>query len=40
MRTCLDARGIPDELIIDTTKRSTMSELAELTEKAGKILVF
>lgn len=38
--TCLDARGIPDELIIDTTKRSTMSELAELTEKAGKILVF
>lgn len=37
---CLDARGIPDELIIDTTKRSTMSELAELTEKAEKILVF
>lgn len=38
--TCLDARSIPDELIIDTTKRSTMAELAELTEKAGKILVF
>ena len=38
--TCLDARGIQDELIIDLTKRSTMSELAELTEKAEKILVF
>ncbi|MFP4287227.1 MAG: DsrE/DsrF/TusD sulfur relay family protein [Candidatus Izemoplasmataceae bacterium] len=38
--TCMDARGINEEIIIDTTKRSTMSELGELTEKADKVLVF
>ncbi|MFW5794194.1 MAG: DsrE/DsrF/TusD sulfur relay family protein [Bacillota bacterium] len=38
--TCMDARGIDEEFIIETTKRSTMSKLAELTEKADKLMVF
>lgn len=38
--TCMDARGMDEAFIIDSSKRSTMSELAELTEKADKVLVF
>jgi sulfur relay (sulfurtransferase) complex TusBCD TusD component (DsrE family) len=36
----MDARGMTDEMIIEMTKRSTMSELGELTEKADKVLIF
>ena len=38
--TCMDARGITDEEIIDGGKRSTMKELAERTLAANKVLVF
>lgn len=38
--TCMDARGITDEDIVDGAQRSTMAELAELTERADKVLVF
>ncbi|MBN2268175.1 MAG: DsrE family protein [Acholeplasmataceae bacterium] len=38
--TCMDARGINEVSIIENSKRSTMSELCVLTEKADKVLVF
>ncbi len=38
--TCMDARGITDDDIVDGAKRSTMDALAETTELAGKVLVF
>lgn len=38
--TCLDARGITDEELVDGCRRSTMDELAEATAKADKVLVF
>lgn len=38
--TCMDARGITDDMIVKRTERSTMSELGELTEQADKVLVF
>lgn len=38
--TCLDARGIKDENIVQGAKRSTMAELALLTEEADKVLTF
>ncbi len=38
--TCMDARGMSNESITEGSNRSTMSELAELTEIADKILVF
>jgi len=38
--TCMDARGITDEEIIDGAKRSNMKELAEKTFEADKVLVF
>ena len=38
--TCMDARGMIDEIIVEGSKRSSMTELAELTEKADKVLVF
>lgn len=38
--TCMDARGIKDEDIIDGAQRSTMDELAEATIMADKVLVF
>ncbi len=38
--TCMDARGITEDHIIELTKRSTMSELAELTASADKVLTF
>jgi uncharacterized protein involved in oxidation of intracellular sulfur len=38
--TCMDARGIgPDELL-EGTKRSTMAELAEWTAWAEKVVTF
>ena len=38
--TCLDARGIRQEMIVEGTKRSTMDELTQWTMKADKVLVF
>lgn len=38
--TCMDARGITDELLIDGSTRSTMEALADLTIAADKVLVF
>lgn len=38
--TCLDARGITDDMIIEGANRSTMGELGLLTEKAKKIITF
>ena len=38
--TCMDARGISDEEIIEGTRRSTMKELAEQTVAADKVITF
>lgn len=38
--TCLDARGIAGEMLIDGAERSTMDELADRTLAADKVLVF
>jgi uncharacterized protein involved in oxidation of intracellular sulfur len=38
--TCMDARGLTDEDIVQGARRSTMPELAERTIAADKVLVF
>ncbi len=38
--TCMDARGISEEELIDGTHRSSMDELTEWTASAEKVLVF
>jgi len=38
--TCMDARGIADEELVDGCHRSTMDELTEWTQRADKVLVF
>jgi len=38
--TCLDARGISEDMLIEHAGRSTMEELATLTLAADKVLVF
>ena len=38
--TCMDARGISDEAIIEGARRSTMKELAQRTLAADQVLVF
>ena len=38
--SCMDARGIGDEMLIEGAVRSTMEELADLTIAADKVLVF
>jgi uncharacterized protein involved in oxidation of intracellular sulfur len=38
--TCMDARGIGDPELVDDTRRSTMTELAEWHQWADKALVF
>jgi uncharacterized protein involved in oxidation of intracellular sulfur len=38
--TCLDARGLPDEQMMNGASRSTMDALAEETMTADKVLVF
>lgn len=38
--TCMDARGLTDQDMVDGAKRSTMSELAQWTAEADKVLVF
>ena len=38
--TCMDARGLADNEILDGAERSTMDALAQETERADKVLVF
>ena len=38
--TCMDARGITDDELIDGAQRSTMDELATLSSAADQVLVF
>lgn len=38
--TCMDARGIGDDDLVEGTRRSTMDELARWTVQADKVLVF
>lgn len=38
--TCLDARGITEEMLMEGSTRSTMEELTTLTLAADKVLVF
>jgi uncharacterized protein involved in oxidation of intracellular sulfur len=38
--TCMDARGMTDDDVMDGAKRSTMDELAVATVAADKVLVF
>lgn len=38
--TCMDARGLADDDIVEASRRSTMKELAETTLSADKVLVF
>jgi uncharacterized protein involved in oxidation of intracellular sulfur len=38
--TCMDARGLREEDVLEGAKRSTMDELAAATNAADKVLVF
>lgn len=38
--TCMDARGLTNQDMVDGAKRSTMGELAQWTAEADKVLVF
>jgi len=38
--TCLDARGITDDELVEGARRSTLDELAERTLAAERVLVF
>ncbi|MBK5932372.1 DsrE/DsrF/TusD sulfur relay family protein [Halochromatium salexigens] len=38
--TCMDARGITDEELVEGARRSTLDELTERTLAADKVLVF
>lgn len=38
--TCMDARGLTEEQIVEGARRSTLKELAEWTAAADKVLVF
>lgn len=38
--TCMDARGIAVEELVEGAKRSTLDELAEWTTTASKVIVF
>ena len=38
--TCLDARGLTEEDLLDGPRRSTMDELAAITVSSDKVLVF
>lgn len=39
-RTCLEARGIGDEMLLKGANRSTLDELTTWTEDAEKVLTF
>lgn len=38
--TCMDARGMAVDLVVEGAQRSTLKELAEWTAAADKVLVF
>lgn len=38
--TCMDARGLTDAELTDGAKRSTLSQLADWTAEADKVIVF
>jgi uncharacterized protein involved in oxidation of intracellular sulfur len=38
--TCMDARGLRDDELIEGAKRGTLAQLADWTAEAGKVLVF
>lgn len=38
--TCMDARGLGDDAMMDGARRSTMDELGAATLAAGRVLVF
>ena len=38
--TCMDARGMDIDQVVDGARRSTLKELAEWTAAADKVLVF
>lgn len=38
--TCMDARGLTDDELLDGVHRSTMDELATWTTEADKVIVF
>lgn len=39
-RTCLEARGIDDQSLVEGVERRTLADLQQLTEEADKVLVF
>ena len=38
--TCMDARGLKDQELIEGTRRSTLAQLADWTAEADKVLVY
>lgn len=38
--TCMDARGLRDDEVMEGARRSTLAQLADWTAEAAKILVF
>jgi len=38
--TCMDARGLSDDEVVEGARRSTLDELAKLTVDAERVLVF
>jgi len=38
--TCMDARGLTEEMLVELAGRSTMDKLADWTPAADKVLVF
>jgi uncharacterized protein involved in oxidation of intracellular sulfur len=38
--TCMDARGLRDEELIDGARRGTLAQLADWTAESDKVLVF
>ncbi len=38
--TCMEARGLTEDEVVEGAERSTMDALAEATEQADKVLVF
>jgi uncharacterized protein involved in oxidation of intracellular sulfur len=38
--TCMDARGIPETMLVEGARRSTLEELTDWTLEAGKVIVF
>jgi uncharacterized protein involved in oxidation of intracellular sulfur len=38
--TCMDARGLTDERLVEGARRGSMDQLTEWTEQADRVLVF